>query len=298
VKRLTVPGVQFTHVTYLDDRTLLTADYRRRGTTVRLWDLAGDAPPRVVPWLQAGAVWQLFKPHARQFLRRQGFWPDDQELPLAFSDDPDWLPPALLPDPQWYPICFHPDGIAAAFSETVVLRGRYLSRFHLRDPAGRLAELLFTPGTFGASGDFSPNGSLVALSNGLKVVWVWDLAGPREVCQLEQGDGVSALAFVGNDRLAVAAGRTVRVWDVPAGREVLKFPAFRKYLGALAVSADRCLLAAGSRDGSVRVHDAATGRERGRYDWGIGEVSALAFAPNGQTAAAAGSTGIAVWDLE
>jgi WD40 repeat protein len=297
VKRLTVPGVQFTHVTYLDDRTLLTADYRR-GTSVRLWNLAGDAPPRVVPWPQARAVGQLFKPYGGLFLRRQGFWPDDQDLPRAFSDDPNWLPPALLPDPHWYHLCFHPDGVTAAFCETVVLNGRYHSRFHLRDPAGRLFELLLTFGTFGASGNFSPNGNLVALSNGLKVVWVWDVADRREVGRLKQGDRVSALAFVGNDRLAVAAGRTVRVWDVPAGHEVLKFPAFRTYINALAVSADRCLLAAGSRDGSVRVLEAATRRERGRYDWGIGGVSALVFAPDGQTAAAAGKTGIAVWDLE
>jgi WD40 repeat protein len=157
---------------------------------------------------------------------------------------------------------------------------------------------LLTPGAFGFSGDFSPGGSLVALSNGLKVAWVWDLAGPRELAQLKQGDGVSALAFIGNDRLAVAAGRTVRVWDVPGQRQAMKFPAFRKYAEALVVSPDRRLLAAGSRDGSVRVWDAATGRERARYDWGVGGVSALAFAPDGQTAAAAGETGIAVWDLD
>jgi hypothetical protein len=295
VKRLTFPNVRFTHLTYLNDRTLLTADYRG-GTSVRLWDLADDAPPRVVPWPQARAVLQLFKPCAGHFLRRQGLWPDGEDLPPAFSDDPNWFPPALGPVPHCDAF-FHPDGVTAAFCETVP-GGYYHSRFHLRDAAGRLHALLLTRGAFGFSGDFSPNGSLVALSNGLKVVWVWDVAGPQEVCQLTQGDGVSRLAFIGNDRLAVAAGRTVRVWDVPGQRTVMKSPAFRKYADALAVSPDLGLLAAGSRDGSVRLWDAATGRERGRYDWGVGGVSAVAFAPNGQTAAAAGQTGIAVWDLD
>ena len=295
MKRLTLPGVNFTHVTYLNSRSLLTADYRA-GTRVRLWDLAEDTPPRQVRWPQARAVLQLFKPLAAPFLRRQGLWPESEELPPAFSDDPNWLPPALQPIPHCEAF-FHPDGVTAAFCETVP-GGYYHSRFHLRDAVGRLHALLLTPGVLGFSGSFSPNGSLVALSNGLKVVWVWDVAGPREVCQLTQGDGVSAIAFIANDRLAVAAGRSVRVWDVTGQREVMKFPTFRKYADTVAVSPDRCVLAAGSRDGSVRVWDAATGRERGRYDWDIGGVAAVAFAPDGQTAAAAGKTGIAIWDLD
>jgi hypothetical protein len=122
-----VPGVRFTHVTYLNDRTLLTADYCRRGTSVRLWDLAGDAPPRVVPWPQARAVLQLFKPCAGPFLRRQGLWRDGEELPQAFSDDPNWFPPALQPVPHCDGF-FHPDGVTAAFCETVPGR-YYYSRF-------------------------------------------------------------------------------------------------------------------------------------------------------------------------
>ncbi len=78
----------------------------------------------------------------------------------------------------------------------------------------------------------------------------------------------------------------------------MKAPAFRKYVDTLAVSPDRSLFADGSRDGSLRLWDAETGGERARYDWGIGGVSAVAFAPDGETAAAAGNKGIAVWDLD
>jgi WD40 repeat protein len=294
VKRLTLPGVKFTHVAYLDDHTLLAADYRA-GTSVRLWDLAGDTPPREVPWPQARAVFELFRPHGAAFLRRQGLWPDGEPLPPAFSDEHNYLPPALQPLRHYHHPIFHPDAVIAAFAEGVPM-GYYHTRFHLRDVAGQLHQLLLTPGYFGPSGDFSPDGKLLALSNGMKVVWVWDVASRREVCQLKQSDGVAAVAFL-EGRLAVAAGRTVRVWDVPGGCEVMKAPAFRKFVDALAVSPDRSLFAAGSRDGSVRIWE-ASGRERGRYDWGIGSVSALAFAPDGHTAAAAGSTGIAVWDLD
>jgi hypothetical protein len=41
------------------------------------------------------------------------------------------------------------------------------------------------------------------------------------------------------------------------------------------------------------------GRSRGRFNWEIGKVQALAFAPDGMTAAAGGSRGkVAVWDVE
>jgi hypothetical protein len=49
----------------------------------------------------------------------------------------------------------------------------------------------------------------------------------------------------------------------------------------------------------VFVWDVTTLRQVGRYDWGVGRVSALDFAPDGQTAVASGGRGrIVVWDLD
>jgi WD40 repeat protein len=48
----------------------------------------------------------------------------------------------------------------------------------------------------------------------------------------------------------------------------------------------------------VRFWDLATGRDRA-FRWKIGEVHALAFAPDGMTAAAGGEHGdIVVWDVD
>jgi hypothetical protein len=45
--------------------------------------------------------------------------------------------------------------------------------------------------------------------------------------------------------------------------------------------------------------DLAAGKERAAYNWDVGPVHAVAFAPDGMTAAAAGETGsILVWDVE
>jgi WD40 repeat protein len=48
----------------------------------------------------------------------------------------------------------------------------------------------------------------------------------------------------------------------------------------------------------VRLWDAASGRALSAYDWRIGPVSSLAFAPDGLRAAAGGNGAICVWDLE
>jgi WD40 repeat protein len=54
-----------------------------------------------------------------------------------------------------------------------------------------------------------------------------------------------------------------------------------------------------SWDQTVRLWDAARGSLRGAFDWQIGRVHALAFAPDGMTAAAAGDDHtILIWDVD
>jgi hypothetical protein len=58
-----------------------------------------------------------------------------------------------------------------------------------------------------------------------------------------------------------------------------------------------CPASAGS-DGAVRLGDAETGRERTAFNWGVGQVYAVAFAPEAMKAAAGGEADIVVWDLD
>jgi WD40 repeat protein len=49
----------------------------------------------------------------------------------------------------------------------------------------------------------------------------------------------------------------------------------------------------------VRTWDAATGKERTRYEFGIGKLYCAAFAPDGLTCAAGGDNGqVVLWDAE
>jgi hypothetical protein len=47
----------------------------------------------------------------------------------------------------------------------------------------------------------------------------------------------------------------------------------------------------------VRLWDLETGQSRGAFDWGIGPLTAVVFAPDGMKAAVAGRDTIVVWDV-
>jgi WD40 repeat protein len=98
--------------------------------------------------------------------------------------------------------------------------------------------------------------------------------------------------------LLTAAGVTVQFWqtDPPRKRLVLKGHQAEVRCVA-AVRGGRVL--SGAADGTVRLWDAADGRELARYAWGIGPVHAVTAAPDGMTAAASGDEPrIMVWDLD
>ncbi len=135
-------------------------------------------------------------------------------------------------------------------------------------------------------------------------VKVWNIpTGRQSLCKIETAKGfkegyVPPVRFINDVQLVASTERAILVWDVVADQRVFKSAGFAKELSALAVSPDRRRLLAGSRDGTVRVWDTTTFDELARYDWQVGKVNALAFAPDGLTAAVAGDSGVVVWDVE
>jgi WD40 repeat protein len=124
--------------------------------------------------------------------------------------------------------------------------------------------------------------------------------GPVEtdVPELEVGEEPGPIAFrPDGTELAILCGDEVLFWDGTAAEaERVVFSAGG--LLSLCFSPDGRFLVLGCYDHTVRVWECATGRERHRFDWQIGPVEAVTFAPDGMTCAAGGANGqIVVWDV-
>jgi WD40 repeat protein len=112
------------------------------------------------------------------------------------------------------------------------------------------------------------------------------------------GEGIEG-GTLSPDGTSFAVARLSRLWvyDIPSRtrRHALHSGAnFR----VLAFHPNSRLLASNDAGASVAFWDAASGERLHQFTWDIGEVTALAFAPDGLTCAAGGAGAFAVWDVE
>jgi WD40 repeat protein len=66
----------------------------------------------------------------------------------------------------------------------------------------------------------------------------------------------------------------------------------------MAFSPDGRILLFGCEDGLVRLWDVAAQHPQVTFDWVIGSIRCVAFAPDGLTAAVGGDGAIIVWDVD
>ena len=107
----------------------------------------------------------------------------------------------------------------------------------------------------------------------------------------------AAVAFVSGADLAAVASNSFILFVNPA-REAkpTRVKTGSRTVVALAASPDGKVVLAGGRPGAVEVYDVASRARKASYDFGIGGLHALAFAPDGLTFAAAGDDGLVVCD--
>jgi WD40 repeat protein len=157
-------------------------------------------------------------------------------------------------------------------------------------------------------------------------VKVWDTQTGRETLTLTGHTGrVQGVAFSPDGRrlVSAAADRTVRVWDAQTGQELRTFKGHAgpvvddrdlvlESMGPVAFSPDGRHVASGHsvevRTGmrmasttELKVWDAQTGRELVTYQGNAGQITSVAFCPDGQRLASATGDGegeIKVWDTE
>jgi WD40 repeat protein len=147
----------------------------------------------------------------------------------------------------------------------------------------------------------STSGDRLAVSgyDGLKV---WNVATkrPAELLVLERPPRLVRDFALSNDgtRLATVDTSGLTIWDVTSGEQVVRSGKHRRAVLAVACSPTKPVLATGDNAGQVFLWD-YTGHVLTRYDWGLGEVYGLAFAPDGLRCAVADEKGkVVVWDVD
>ena len=147
----------------------------------------------------------------------------------------------------------------------------------------------------------APDGSWLASGGRDGTVRIWDVATGRERAVLE---GHTSVVRRWRWR-RMAAG-----WPPPAGTGRCgsgtwppggngpSWTGHTRPVAAVAVAPDGSWLASGGQDGTVRIWDVATGRERAILDGHTSVVTAVAVAPDGSWLASGGDDGtVRIWDV-
>jgi WD40 repeat protein len=130
-------------------------------------------------------------------------------------------------------------------------------------------------------------------------VKVWDTAGggPRH---FKGHDGlVLGVALTADGKLLASASsdKTVRLWDVAAGKELKKMEGHTADVNSVALSADGKLLASGGKDKLVIVWDVSSGKPAHTLKGHTGEVTSVALSADGKLLASGGKDKtVRLWD--
>jgi WD40 repeat protein len=167
----------------------------------------------------------------------------------------------------------------------------------LRSPGGTVSRQVFVQAFGDMVRDLKPGTLFSANINGGILP---DNTGDLDPLE-SQGGQVNHAAFCRDGKLALlaSADRSVRMFDVQAGRDIKRFVGHTASVWCVAFSSDERQALSGSMDGTVRLWDVASGQELKRFDAHLTLVACVAFSPNGKQALSGGYDGaVVLYDLE
>jgi WD40 repeat protein len=135
---------------------------------------------------------------------------------------------------------------------------------------------------------FSPDGKTLASGSFDKTIKLWDVSSGQLLKTLSGHESyISRLVFSPDGRTILSGGgddNTIKLWDVSSGALQSTLSGHTKTVNTIAVSPDGKLIASASSDETVKLWDAATGKEL-RSIKQIGEPNALCFRKDSRTLA-------------
>jgi WD40 repeat protein/predicted Ser/Thr protein kinase len=156
---------------------------------------------------------------------------------------------------------------------------------------------------------YSPDGQWVATAGTDRTIRVWRATGRQDVAVLHgHTEAVSGVAFApdgrrvaslsGDSILGWVGDGTVRVWEVDPGATLPVLRGHTSYVYPVAFSPDGRWIASGGWDNTVRLWDAATGRQCATLPH-PGIVPSLAFGPDGSwlVSGSLSDDRLRIWDV-
>lgn len=175
-------------------------------------------------------------------------------------------------------------------------------------PAPRMPAVKGSAGTTWPAAVFAPDGTRLAVSRrawcrptNVNTTAVFDRATLEPLARFDAaGHDTKRLAFSRDGNLlAAVSGPVLRVYDLNRHAEVASLKVGTLHFMTAAFTPDGRSLATVSKDCTVRFFDAGNWSAARTYDWDIGPLLDLTFAPDGLTAAVASNTGrVLLFDLE
>ena len=139
---------------------------------------------------------------------------------------------------------------------------------------------------------FSPDGARVVSAGYDKTVKVWDVMTGQEILTCSV-DGAHSVAFSPDSKQIAIGDRNgkVALWDVNTGQEVLALGGHHGSILRLAYSPDGSQLVGASSNGTLCLWDTSTGQQTGSLSGHTWSVLSLSFSPNGMYIASGAADG-------